>query len=205
MQKKETILLLIGGILQFCSFATDILYISMEEFCTTLTFIMCLVFLIIPTAILIIIFGISLLIQRSSIPKEEYLKNLKFMTSIMLGDQSGICSIVYSIIYLKEKVEKERPTEYFICKLASILIAFFESVPQLIIQTYNSGELKSSSTILIVSCIFSGIQIIFSVCRLVKTYDKHLKVQSTVEMIKKTTNISTESRNNEITLEDIEQ
>ena len=137
MQKKETILLLIGGILQFCSFATDILYISMEEFCTTLTFIMCLVFLIIPTAILIIIFGISLLIQRSSIPKEEYLKNLKFMTSIMLGDQSGICSIVYSIIYLKEKVEKERPTEYFICKLASILIAFFESVPQLIIQTYN--------------------------------------------------------------------
>ena len=198
--KVDEIYLVIGGILRMFDIIADLLYLSTQQFNSIDIFYLSAAFLILPSIILIIIFSISIGIQKQSCSDISVRKEILRYVIILVSELAGLSWIFYGIM---KKVGEKDVNYKFISKMVAIVFIFFDSMPELILQTYNAGETRIINGFFYASCIFSACYIIFSIFRIIKTLDNSSKIQSTIEMISKTANVSIdEIKSKQITLED---
>lgn len=203
MNLNEKAYLITGAVLRLFDVVTDVIYVATQEFGNTSLFSACILFLIVSSVVLSIIFAVSLAMQKKASSQIKIGKESLFYLFIIIGEATGL-SLLFAIFFAVKKNPAKKSEFFFIAKMASIVNTFFQSMPQIMLQTYNSGQLELYNGIFIASCTCSGIYILFSFLRLIKIYDRQEKIISTIDMITKTGNVTIEDwKNKDITLEEI--
>lgn len=181
MEHVERNFLIIGGLLKLGDAVTDAIYISNEPFFSQEFYLLSLAFILLPSLLLIIIFSLFYYLFKRRNP--TMVKELPSFT-LIICEQFGVASLYYGFYFLcKKEYSSQMGVVFFICKIAAFINTVTESMPEIVIQSYNSGKTARASGILISSCVFSGLSILFSCCRLFYVMDYNSKIQSTVEMI----------------------
>lgn len=202
MEKKDRIFLISGGLFRLFDGVTDILYLSTQTFSMNFLFQMCLGFLFAPLTILAILFVVAICFQWQEAGNTLWKVNCIVAITILCGEQFGFASLVYGTVYSFKDPGREKDSVTFMCKMSGLVYALFESIPELILQTYNSGVTGNTSGIFISSCICSGLNIIFSFLRMFYTHDQVQQERRTIEMMTAAKYLSKEVwRNTDITLE----
>ena len=202
MEKKERIILIVCGVIKLFDGVTDVLYLATEMLYFPALFWILLSFILAPIFIVSILFTISILVQVCETGNKLWKATLIVASTILIGESFGIASIVYGLAYSCKNPGIEKGSVMLMCKIAAVIFALFESIPEIIIQTYNSGMMKSSSPIFIVSCLCSGLNIISSFLRSFYSYDQQEQHKKTIEMMSAAKYLSREVwRNTDITLE----
>jgi hypothetical protein len=204
MQPKERRMLFLIGCLKLGDTITDVYYILTQEFYSLIIYYLILGFLIAPTCIMFLVFILSLIFQKHDFADPLTKANLIIFLTLVFGEQCGLCSIVYSIYYSFKRPGREKDSLLFMIKAASINNIFFESMPQLVLQLYNSGHLQNINIAVLCSCIISGLSIIFTFCKLFYAYDQQSIIHTRIEMMTAAKYLSSQVwRNTDYTIEQI--
>ena len=202
VEKKECVLLIIGGILKLFDGSSDIIYVSTQSYYSSTLFNLTIIFFFAPSIVLLILYSISSIVQILEGDRKLLKINTIIFFTLLFGEPFGIASLAYGIAYSFKKPGIEKDSVQFMCKLTAILNSLFELVPEIILQIYNSGQLKEISPILIVSCICSGLNILYSFIRIFYDYDKKEQQIKATEMMTASKYLSHGVwRNTDITLE----
>jgi hypothetical protein len=202
MNPKEAWILIIGGLIKLFDGGTDILYITTQDYLSNVFRWLSLGFIIAPTSLMLIIFTISIILQSSNIQRSQLRLNMIIAYSISIGEQFGLCSLMYGILFFYRPSGIEKELVLYMCRLAAVFNTFFESMPQIVLQSYNSGHMMEFGWVGIVSCACSGASILFSFFRIFYAYDQSKILQNQVEMMSARKYLATRAwRNTEITLE----
>ncbi|OMJ67063.1 hypothetical protein SteCoe_35881 [Stentor coeruleus] len=181
MEKIERNFLIIGGLLKLGDAITDAIYISNEPFFSVKFYFLSIAFMVLPSLLLILILSFFYYVFKRRNP--TMIKELPSF-SLMICEQFGIASLYYGFYFLyRKKYNPQIAIAFFICKVAAFTNTITESMPQIVLQTYNSGKTMRATGVLIASCAFSGISILFSCCRIFFVMDYNAKVKSTAGMI----------------------
>lgn len=181
MPCKFTAVLFIGGLLRLGDTATSIAYFLTEDFFSDLFYWLCLGFLLTGTL------TTFLFITLCNIFSKEMSSKLTFFSILLgifmiIGEQFGLISILLSSFYMFKKIGAERDIVISTLRRTSAVYAIFESIPQVIIQTYNSGLLYQTGILLICSCVLSGLCILFSACRVTYLLDENNIIEKVTEL-----------------------
>lgn len=160
---------LFSFILRAADFLSDIYYISTEEFVSDTLHIVAVIFLLAPTAFILVIFLFSLVRElcRSSHPNLGI--KLLFGSLFVIGEPIGLSSLGFALYYLRSSHSVEyKDVIEMVTRTSNLIEALLESLPQMIIQLYNSPEIKF---ILIFSVTASSLSMLYSCLRLLYVLD----------------------------------
>ena len=182
-------------------FLTDVVYLGTEPFYSDLFFYLCISFIILPSVPnLILVSCVELVAADNNTNVGKF--NAKLAIFMSAGEQFGLCSVVLGVFYLFKPIGAEKPYVMYMTRYTAILHSLLESMPMAVIQIINSANQLRSPLILIVSCIFSGLSISFTVLRVVYLFDRVTKVEKSIEMQNSIKYLEREAwRNTSFTLE----
>ncbi|OMJ82594.1 hypothetical protein SteCoe_16640 [Stentor coeruleus] len=181
MERVERNSLIIGGLLKLGDAVTDAIYISNEPFFSYEFQLIAIGSMILPNFLLISIYSLLFFIFKRRNPT---MINQFPSFSLIMCEQFGIASLYYGFYFLCQKNHTQQiALVFFICKIAALTNTISESMPQIVLQIYNSGKTMRTPGILIVSCVFSGLSILFSCCRIFHDMNYNLKIKPNVEMV----------------------
>jgi hypothetical protein len=170
MKKCSSWILIIAGVLRMGDFITDMLYIATEPFYSQLYYILCILFLLLPTIPTLLLVTSIELVANESKSRQGKQQSL-FALGMSFGEQFGIFSIILGCCSMWKSFSSDRSSLVYMTRYTAILHSVFESMPSAVIQLLNSGKMMRTSKLLIVSCSFSGLSCIFTILRIVYLFD----------------------------------
>ena len=167
----QSLLIICSGLLRFADFVSDWTYLFTQDFESVSIQAACLVFLLLPTLIFLGIGGFSLYRQSA----EAYLSfctRLTLWCSLAVLEPLGAVLMLYGALlgWIREK-GREAEVEVFI-RFSGLVEGLFESMPQLIIQTYNNWALNNWNVFTVASLVLSIVGFFFGLYKLVKAMDE---------------------------------
>lgn len=202
MKNLASIILIVGGLLRMGDFFSDAVYLATEPFYSDMFYYLCIAFIILPSIPNLILVSLVEVISADNTDLGKF--NAKFGLLMSSGEQFGLHSIIFGIFYLFKPFGAEKPYVLYMTRYTAILHSVFESMPMTVVQIINCSNLLRLPKILLISCIFSGLSIIFTILRVVYLFDKVTMVEKSIQMRTAVKYLEREAwRNTEFTLEQI--
>lgn len=201
MKNLVSVILIVGGLLRMGDFVSDAYYIATEPFYSDLFYYLCIAFIILPSIPNLILVSLVEVVEADNNSNlGRYRAKLALLMSS--GEQFGLFSVIFGIFYLFKPIGAEEPSLLYMTRYTAILHSIFESMPMAVIQIINCSKLLRLPKILLISCIFSGLSIFFTILRVVYLFDKKTKIQKSIQMQSAVKYLEREAwRNTEFTLE----
>lgn len=201
MKYLVSIILIVAGSLRLGDLLTDVMYLATEPFYSDLFFYLCLTFIILPSVPnLILVTCVEVVAADNNTNIGKF--NAKLAILMSFGEQFGLYSIIFGVFYIFKPIGAEKPYLLYMTRYTAVLHSLLESMPMAVIQIINCANLLRFPKILIISCIFSGLSISFTIIRVVYLFDRVAKVEKTIELQNSIKYLEREAwRNTSFTLE----
>ena len=171
--KIEGILYVLGGILRFIDFITDVWYVYTQTFKEDWIYYVSAASLISPSTILLLVFLFIFISNLCAGEGRQACISLAFGLVSALLTPFGLMMCGFGM-YLLLLAEKKR--EFYIieglARTSGFIEGVFESLPQLIVQSYNNIETNNWDLFTITSICLSAGGFLYTYIKLVHALDK---------------------------------
>lgn len=168
----EAILYMGGGILRLFDLVTDIWYIQTQVFATETLYYLSIVSVIAPSLVFMLLFTYMGLINLCKGNSRLFIIQLLIGLVTALLEPLGIVLCAFSCFLVKTDTKKY---DFYIIEAitrsAGFVEGVFESLPSIVIQTYNNIQNNSWTYFTICSLGFSAFGVIYTCIKLMYAYD----------------------------------
>ena len=166
--KSESCYLAITGLFRVLEFSTTIWYLLTQEFDSDLVYYFTMSFLFFPGLVVLLCSSASPLIHFYTEQQVKPLLKLGFNFLHATLDPPGVFLILLSAYAVKSKLSTERFEAIdSLSKTTGNLVIFGESIPQIVLQCYNSSKVNDFTLPFAFSVICSFLNIIYTCLRLI--------------------------------------